>query len=180
MGFENVGRVWTKDSFTQYLSTIDQPEWCVAITLHHTGIPSLADRPNGFTVTHIENIRDYYIKIGWSAGPHLFIDEDQIFGMCDLRKKGIHAKSFNKMAIGIEVLGNYESEDPKNGRGLECWQTAAAAARSLLNWLDLEADEETILFHRDDPKTDKTCPGTKVTKDWVLELIAAPTAPQET
>lgn len=174
MGYENVGRVWTPESLGQYLATIDKPDWCEAITLHHTADPSLADRPKGFTIRHIENIRDYYInKKGWSAGPHLFIDEDQIFGMCDLRKNGVHAISFNSYAIGIEVLGNYDSEDPKSGRGLACWQTAAAAVRVLLPWLGFDANLETILFHRDDEETDKSCPGTLVEKDWVLALIAS-------
>jgi len=174
MGYENVGRVWTPESLGQYLATIDKPDWCEAITLHHTADPSLADRPKGFTIRHIENIRDYYInKKGWSAGPHLFIDEDQIFGMCDLRKNGVHAISFNSYAIGIEVLGNYDSEDPKSDRGLACWQTAAAAVRVLLPWLGFDANLETILFHRDDEETDKSCPGTLVEKDWVLSLIAA-------
>ena len=181
MGYENVGRIWTPESLRQYLATIKKPSWCEAITLHNTAEPSLASLPNGLQIRTIENIRDFYInKKGWSAGPHLFIDEDQIFGMCDLRKKGVHAKSFNSYAIGIEVLGNYDSEDPKSGRGLSCWQNAAAAVRVLLDWLGIEANEETILFHREDPKTDKTCPGTKVKKDWVLSLIATPAVPRGT
>jgi hypothetical protein len=132
-------------------------------------------RPAGFLIRHIENIRDWYISAkGWSAGPHLFVDEDQLFGMCDFRKKGVHALSFNSSAIGIEVLGNYDSEDPRSGRGLACWLNAAAAVRALLAWLNLDANKDTILFHRDDPKTTKSCPGTKVKKDWVLTLINTP------
>jgi len=62
----------------------------------------------------IANIRDYYKNdLLWSAGPHLFIDEDEIYGMCDLRKKGVHAVSFNKTAIGIEVLGDYDGKTLK-------------------------------------------------------------------
>jgi hypothetical protein len=181
MGYENVGRVWSPESLAQYLATIKKPNWCEAITLHHTAEPSLADRPNGLLIRHIENIRNYYInEKGWSAGPHLFIDEDQIFGMCDLRKKGIHAKSFNSYAIGIEVLGNYDSEDPKSGRGLSCWRNATAAVGVLLNWLGIEANEETILFHREEPDAHKSCPGTKVKKDWVLALIKTPGVPAGT
>lgn len=178
MGYENVGRVWTLESFTQYLTTIEKPDWCEAITLHNTADPSLADFPSGLTLNYIKNTRDYYInELGWSAGPHLFVDEDQIFGMCDLRKKGVHAKSFNRFALGIEVLGNYDSEDPQSGRGLACWQNAAVVVRALLGWLGIEANEETILFHRQEPDAHKTCPGTKVEKGWVLDLFAAATGP---
>lgn len=100
--------------------------------------------------------------------------------MCDLRKKGVHAVSFNSYAIGIEVLGDYDTEDPRSGRGLDCWRNAAATAGVLLDWLDLEADADTVFFHRDDPQTTKRCPGAKVKKDWVLGLNAAPLTPPGT
>jgi hypothetical protein len=172
MAYENVGLVWTPSTLTEYVSKLEVPSWCKGITLHHTGAPSLAQRPKGFLMQHIENLRHFYRdELKWSAGPHLFIDEDEIFGMCDLRVKGVHAVSFNRKSIGIEVLGNYDSEDPLAGRGLGCWTTAAAAVRVLLDWLDLDPGEQTILFHRDDPTTKKSCPGTKVKKDWFLSLI---------
>jgi hypothetical protein len=61
--------------------------------------------------------------------------------------------------------------NPGTGRGLACWNHATAAARLLLDWLGLKANAKTVLFHRDDPKTEKTCPGTNVSKDWVLEIV---------
>jgi hypothetical protein len=173
MGFENVGRVWTPESLEQYLAVLPRPDWCRSITLHHCGAPSLAQRPAGLTVRHIENIRDFYQSKSWRSGPHLFVDDDQIFGMSDFRRRGVHAVSFNASSIGIEVLGDYDQEDPHTGRGLACWQTAAAASRILLDWLGIEPSEQTVHFHRDDPKTTKSCPGRKVTKEWVLSLIAA-------
>jgi hypothetical protein len=172
MGYENVGKVWSVNSFAQYLAQMAPPAWCKAITLHHTGSPSLADRPKGLLIQHIHNIKSFYVKDkGWSAGPHLFIDEDEIFGMCDLQTQGVHAASFNKLAIGFEVLGNYDAEDPKGKRGLDCWRNAAGAAAALLDWLKLPITSETVLFHRDDPQTNKKCPGKLVDKDWVLGLI---------
>jgi N-methylhydantoinase B/oxoprolinase/acetone carboxylase alpha subunit len=33
-----------------------------------------------------------------------------------------------------------------------------------------------VLFHRDDPKTSKSCPGHRVKKPWILDLIAAANA----
>jgi hypothetical protein len=180
MGFENVGVVWTPQTLKTYLSTLTKPAWCKAVTLHHTWSPSLADRPKGFTVQHIKNLESYYKsedkakkKKAWSSGPHLFVDEDQLWGMCDFLKKGVHAVSFNSMSIGIEVLGNYDKkkEDPKSGRGLECWKTAAAATKVILDWLGLEATAKTVLFHNEDPTTSKTCPGSAIEKAWVLQLI---------
>src|SRR4030095_4522909 len=96
MGYENVGLVWTPASLKEYLDTITKPSWCNAITLHHTASPSLAQRPNGLLAQHLRNLEDYYKNTkGWSAGPHLFVDEDQLWGMCDFRRKGVHAVSFN-------------------------------------------------------------------------------------
>lgn len=172
MAYENVGLVWTPDALVEYLATLTPPAWCKAVTLHHTGAPSLAQRPRGFLQQHIRNLRDFYQKEKqWSAGPHLFVDDDEIFGMCDLQKKGIHAVSFNSSALGIEVLGDYDVEDPLSGRGLACWQTAAASCNALTDWLGLKANAESILFHRDDPTTRKSCPGSKVKKEWFLKLM---------
>jgi N-acetylmuramoyl-L-alanine amidase len=172
MGFENVGKVWSLASFAEMLSSIDPPVWCDSVTMHHTAAPSLVQRPSGFQVQHIKNIENFYrVEYGWHTGPHLFVDDRQIWGMCDLRKKGIHAASFNKRSIGIEVLGNYDVEDPKSARGLACWQTAAGAAGLVLNWLGVNASSATVLFHRDDPLTSKSCPGKKVDSDWVISLI---------
>ena len=119
MGYENVGKVWTPQSLKDYLATITKPSWCKAVTLHHTAAPSLAQRPNGLLAQHLNNLMHFYkIQKGWSAGPHLFADEDQLWGMSDLRKPGVHAVSFNSMSIGIEVLGDYDTEYPKSGSGL--------------------------------------------------------------
>lgn len=177
MGYENVGRVWTTPELRTYLETIEPPVWCTAITFHHTGIPSLQMRPQGLLEHHMRNTQHYYQnELGWSAGPHLFIDDDQCWGMCDFRRTGVHARSFNANAIGIEVLGNYNEEAPNSGRGLACWHTAFAAGRHLLRWLGLEANATTVRFHRDDPRTTKTCPGSKVEKSWVLENLQPPSA----
>ena len=172
MSFDNTGKVWTLEGLAAYLKTVKAPSWAKAVCLHHTASPSLYQRPDGFLAKHLENMRSYYsTELGWRSGPHLFIDEDQVWGMTPLTETGVHASSFNRSAIGIEVLGDYDNEDPKKGRGLQCWQTATAATKMLLEWLNLPANDKTVLFHRDDPKTTKTCPGGKVQKTWVLDLI---------
>lgn len=49
----------------------------------------------------------------------------------------------------------------------------------LTGWTSFPS-EDTILFHRDDPETDKTCPGKLVKKDRVLSLIEKPFVPKST
>ena len=171
MSFSNVGKTWNKTSFKEYLKTIRKPDWVKGICLHHTGIPSLSMRPNGLTSQHIVNIMDFYKSKKWKSGPHLFISESTIHGMTPLEIKGVHAVSFNSSYIGIEVLGNYDFEKPNSGRGELCWDTTAEVVHLLLEWLGLEANETTIKFHRDDPKTNKTCPGNLVKKDWFISLV---------
>lgn len=175
MSFSLVGRVWDGASFADYLRTVDL-SWARGITMHHTASPSLRQRPNGLKAQHIQNIQSYYQgTLGWSRGPHLFIDDDQIFGMSPLDERGVHAVSFNRSHIGIEVLGDYDSEDPYSGRGLACWNMATRAAAAILERTGWGVD--SINGHRDDPRTSKSCPWKKVDlKDFragVQELMHA-------
>jgi hypothetical protein len=178
-GYANVGKVWTIPEFREYLKTIKPPDWIEGVCMHHTGLPNLKIRPNGETVQHMIDRRDsHYIgKLGWSEGPHLFTDDDQILGMTDLRIQGTHAPSFNSNCIGIEVLGDYDSESHDSGRGLSCWLMGAGAAAAVLDWLGLPANETTVRFHRECRvtmrTTKKTCPGKLISKQWVLGLIKA-------
>lgn len=164
MSFRNVGKVWSRQSFKLGIA---KPDWVKGITLHHTGAPSLQTRPNGFTMQHIENIRDFYIGKGWKSGPHLFTDDDGVFGMTPFNEKGVHASSFNSTHFSIETLGDYDAEKHDAGRGLECWITTAYAVRALrAAWGPLPLN-----LHRDDPRTSKTCAGAPVTVAWVEQLV---------
>lgn len=171
MSFSAVGQVFDARAFEKHVSTLDL-SWANAVCLHHTAYPDLSMRPKGWTIQHMRNLASYYGgELGWSAGPHLFTDEDEIFGLSPLTTRGVHAKSFNARSIGIEALGNYDHEKPASGRGLEVWRTTAAATAILLRRMGLPATGQTVLFHRDDPKTTKTCPGRLVAKEWVLSLV---------
>lgn len=172
MSFASTGLAWNIQGFREYLKSVPRPSWARSITLHHTASPSLANRPGGLTDQHIRNIRDFYKNTkGWSAGPQLFIDDRRIMGLTPINVRGVHAASFNGNSIGIEVLGNYDTEDPHSGRGYAAWCLTAEASLALLEWLGLEPTSSTVKFHRDDPRTTKTCPGRKVSKDWILEMI---------
>ena len=171
MGYELVGKVWNVPAFEEYLTKVDM-SWADSVCVHHTASPSLAQRPDGWTIQHMFNLEDYYKnKLGWSTGPHLFTDEEEIYGMSSLWRRGVHAKSFNRRSISIECLGNYDEEDPRSGRGLACMRNTALCVGLILDAMGLPANGNTVLFHRDDPWTDKTCPGSKVDKEWFLSLI---------
>ena len=62
MSFNNVGKVWTAESFEQYITGLKKPDWVNSVCLHHTSFPDLKIRPRGLTIQHIENMRFGYIN----------------------------------------------------------------------------------------------------------------------
>jgi len=171
MGFELVGDNWDRETFADYLKGVNV-SWADSVTVHHTSTPNLEQRPNGWTAQHMRNLESFYgDELGWSAGPHLFTDEDQIWGLSSLYRRGVHAVSFNAKSIGIETLGDYDTEDPKSGRGLACFKMTAFAVATILKRMGKPANNDTVHFHRDDPRTSKTCPGKLVDKAWFLGLV---------
>ncbi|MEJ8859445.1 N-acetylmuramoyl-L-alanine amidase [Variovorax robiniae] len=165
---EIVGSAFDADAFDAYCHGLSWTAWRPSfITVHNTAAPSLAQRPNGFTKTHIQNLVTFYRdKQGWSAGPHLFIDDRQIWVFTPLTVSGVHSPSWNKTALGIEMLGDYDKDAFDSGRGLLVRQNTVAAMATLCAILGM--DPLTMKLHREDPKTTHACPGTHVKK---LELI---------
>ncbi len=164
-----LGKPYTPDEFGTYLAALT-PVWKpTLIVIHHCAAPSLAQRPHGFTSQHMLNLQDFYEGKGWSAGPHLFLDEDQIWTFSPLIARGVHAVSFNSNGIGIEMLGDYDSEDPWSGRGLQVLTTTCKAVKMLQKKFNIP--DSGIRFHRDDVRTNKSCPGRKITKPVFMELL---------
>ena len=169
---EIIGKDLGLEKFAIYLAKLEFGQWKPElVVIHHCAAPSLAQRPTGFQPVHMQNLRDYYGKEkGWSAGPHLFIDDNAVWLFSPMTKPGVHAVSFNRKSIGIEMLGDYDSEDPTTGRGLKVVNLTAKVVKLLLR--KLGKDTSAIRFHRDDPKTRKTCPGKKISKEWFTQIVA--------
>lgn len=169
-GFGMCGQQWSVPEYLPWLAEQPRAQWAHGITMHHTASPSLAQRPVGLSAQHIANMRDYYIREKeWSTGPHLFVDDRMVSGLTPLSLPGTHARSYNGTHIGVEVLGDYDSESPTEGRGAVCWWHAALVVAGLVQWLQI--DVERVNFHRDDPRTAKSCPGRLVTREWFLGLV---------
>lgn len=169
-----VGLSFTPDQFDSYCHSLQWTSWRPSfIVLHNTAVPDLSQRPNGFTAQHIKNLVSFYRdQQHWSAGPHLFIDDKKIWVFTPLTVSGVHSPSWNKLAIGIEMLGNYMKDSFTNGRGLKVRQHAIAAMATLCAVLGLDPD--TIRLHKEDPKTThKTCPGKNVNKAQVIAEVKA-------
>jgi N-acetylmuramoyl-L-alanine amidase len=94
---------------------------------------------------------------GLEAGPHLFVDDKQIWVFTPLTLSGTHSPSWNKVAIGVEILGDYDKDAFNSGRGLKVQKDATAAIATLSAMLGVEPD--TMRLHKEDPLTTHACPG---------------------
>ncbi|POZ17511.1 hypothetical protein C3Z09_07200 [Lelliottia aquatilis] len=167
-----VGLSFSQEAFDKYCHSLHWTQWRPsAIVLHNTSTPTLIQRPNGFTAKHIENLVHYYRDDqGWSAGPHLFIDDKQIWVFCPLTLSGVHSPSYNKMALGVEMLGEYSTELFDSDRGLSVQKNTVAALATLYAVLGL--NPENLILHKEDPMTShKDCPGKNVDKTAIIEKV---------
>lgn len=166
-----IGKNFTPDEFDTYCHTLQWNAWRPSfIVLHNTAAPSLAQRPQGLTQQHIKNLEAFYRDTkGWKAGPHLFIDDKQIWVFTPLTVSGVHSPSWNKVSLGIEMLGDYERESFDSGRGLQVRHNTIAAIATLCAVLGI--DPQTMRIHREDPKTTHACPGKNVRKLEVIQQV---------
>ena len=175
----------TADKFSDYLDTIQFNAWRPKfVTMHHTGGPSLA---TWRTYAHgtrkvpitdekwMSNLAGYYgNEMKWSAGPHFFFTPDNFCVLSLPNKRGVHAVSFNAMSWGVECVGDFDSEEftpalaNRYAEGLARLHTALGITPGPYRY-----QTSGLHFHRDDPKTSKTCPGKKVSKDRMIELVQA-------
>jgi hypothetical protein len=168
-----IGQSFTPDQFAAYCQTLHFTTWRPSlIVLHNTGEPTLAQRPKGLTHQHILGLVSYYRdEQHWSAGPHLFIDDHQIWVFTPLITPGVHAPSWNAVSIGVEMLGNYETESFSAGRGLAVRKNAVAALSILCSTLGIAP--ATIKLHKEDPLTTHKCPGKNVIKSQVIAEVSS-------
>jgi hypothetical protein len=168
-----VGSSFSADGFDSYCHALHWTQWRPSfIVLHNTASPSLAQRPDGLTQQHIKSLEGFYRDTQkWSAGPHLFIDDRQIWVFTPLTLSGTHSPSFNKVALGIEMLGNFATESFLTDRGNQVRQNAIAAVATLCAVLGLDPD--TLKLHKEDTKTTHDCPGKNVDKAKFIADVKA-------
>lgn len=173
----------TSAQFLDYLDDIKFGAWRPRfVTMHHTGGPSLATwKTYAHGTRHVpitdakwmSNLAGYYgNELGWSAGPHFFFTPDNFCVLSLPEKRGVHAVSFNANSWGVECVGDFDSEPftealaNRYAEGLACLHIATGLSPD-----PYQFNTRGLHFHRDDPKTTKTCPGRKVNKDAMVSLI---------
>ncbi len=166
------GRVMTADEFAAFVETKSfGPVPPDRIFLHHTWQPTRDQWKGKQTLLAIKRNYEGYtwtdsqgrVHQGWTAGPHLFIADDGIWLFTDLARDGVGVKGHNRGSLHVEMVGNYDERLP-DGPTLT---NTVAALGALFNRLGL--DPKDLLFHRD--YSYKSCPGTKVTKEWIIPQI---------
>ena len=171
----------TSKEFLDYLDGIKFGAWRPRfITVHHTGSPDLKVW-NGWQkrtvpVTDqqwLKNLAGYYgNEMGWSSGPQFFFTPKHYCVLSPPDRRGIHAVSFNGLSWGVEMVGDFDREKlegPLRDRyveGLACLHIATGLKVAPYSYAT-----QGLHFHRDDPKTSKTCPGKSIAKDALVRDI---------
>ena len=166
------GRHVNRAELQAIIDKLPPTTWASGMVLHNTAAPSLAQRPQGLTDQHMENLLKYFRDDrGWSSGPHAFIDDQaspyHLFTR--FTDKGTHSPSWNGTKIGIEMLGDFSREDDDSGRGLKV-KLATVALFGMLHtkygW-----DPQSIKLHKEDPRTTHDCPGKDIDKAEFISLV---------
>jgi len=129
-----VNQSFSPDEFAQYVNTLSFSTWQPQfVVLHNTAAPTLQQWMSGPTTPQqrILNLEAYYRdQMGWSAGPHLFIDNQLIWAFTPLTTSGVHSPSWNHVSWGIEMVGDYSQESFDQGPGAAVADNAVKASPS--------------------------------------------------
>jgi hypothetical protein len=144
------------------------------VVLHNTAKPTLAEWPSVPGPQRIQNLVHYYRdEQVWSAGPHLFVAPEAIYGFTPLTTPGVHSPSWNEVSWGVEIVGDFSTE------------TLSAAHRQLLvGALSIlhkygKLDPLKLRLHREDPLTTHICPGNAIVKPLVIGWVRSSLAAQK-
>ncbi|MDQ6831709.1 MAG: N-acetylmuramoyl-L-alanine amidase [Gemmatimonadota bacterium] len=161
-----VSQSFTPDAFDSYVKTVKFGAWRPSfVVVHNTQEPKLASwhsvngdrRMKGFTSYYRDDQK-------WSGGPHLFVADDLVWVFTPLNVPGVHTPSWNSVAWGVELVGDYDHEP----FGDQVRENAVRALAALHGAAGL--DPSTLKLHKEDPKTTHTfCPGVHVDK---ADLVA--------
>ena len=213
--FDYIGEALTLAEFVAYVQTynfgsvpFDQ------VVIHNTANPDASWAPLGTSSTtwwdrdetrlsveqvkakrlrQLSGIRDYYVSLGWSSGPHLFVDDRWIYLFTSMYSVGTHAKEGNSYhdangqlhySLGVEVVGWYGrvgwplSVQAQLRGAIQALQTRLKTFQIAYTAAPLHrpaAHQGSIAFHRDYNKPE--CPGAIITPAYAIPILAASATP---
>lgn len=140
------------------------------LVLHNTGAPRLSQWHIVSGAIRMRNLENYYKnQRGWSSAPHAFVADDFVWPFTPFNARGTHSPSWNGTKIGIEMVGDFSTEDPTAGPGLKVYTNTVALFGMLHAKLGLDPD--TIKLHKEDPRTTHDCPGKNISKAKFIEDV---------
>src|SRR6516225_7401651 len=100
----------TIEELASYIHSLNYTSWRPSnFVVHNTGSPTLHQWVHGGTSPEqrMKNLQHYYnVELGWSAGPHFFIDNLSWWCMTPPNVKGVHSPSWNGTMLGFELVGD--------------------------------------------------------------------------
>lgn len=175
-GREEALQLRTPQEFAEYLRGLNYSSWRPSgMVLHNTASPTLDQWWHSGTPPEqrMENLKDYYqYDMGWSAGPHAFVDGVSIWVMTDFNVQGVHSPSWNGTRLGIEMVGDYDTESDESGMGAKVMELTVALFGECHKHFGWEPSNTSIKLHKEDPATDHDCPGRNIVKQEFIEDVA--------
>ena len=175
---------FTPGEFSAYVATLHWRLWKPQfLVLHNTAEPNLAQwNHSGLGkvagAQRVKNLNHYYHgDEGWHSGPHIFVAPDLIWVACDLTADGVHASCYNRVSIGVEMVGDYSTEAFDTGDGAKVRDNAVAALAILHKALGIRPD--TLHFHKECLRDHHNCPGEHVSKPDMIARVKAWGLPKE-
>jgi hypothetical protein len=165
-----IGTAFTADEFKDYVAGLQLRDWIPKfVVLHNTQIPTFAAwmrTPGVAALPRIKSLEHYYRDDQkWSGGPHVFV-ADLIWAFTPLWLPGVHAPSWNGLAWGVEMVGDYDTEELSS----IVFDNTIAVLTALHKKIHKPAN--TLRFHKEDPlTTHKGCPGKNVDKNEIVQLL---------
>ena len=162
----------TIEQVAAYIRSLSYSNWRPSnFVVHNTASPTLkqwwGSTPPKQRMVNLQNY--YENEMGWSAGPHFFIDGKSWWCMTPTNVKGVHSPSWNGTMLGFEHVGDYETESATEGMGAQVQRMGhqlSAACCEFFGW-----DPERLKFHFEDPNTDHACPGGNMKKGVYIDCV---------
>jgi hypothetical protein len=162
-----VGKGFTPPQFEAYVAGLSFSTWRPQfVVLHNTAAPTLAQWHSISGEQRMRNLSDFYQNVQkWSAGPHLFVADDLIWVFTPLTLAGVHSPSWNTIAWGVEMVGDYNAEPFADA----VRDNVVSALTTLHDVLGL--DPASLKLHKEDPRTTHDCPGRNVSKADIIARV---------
>jgi hypothetical protein len=163
------------DEFKAYMQGLDYRNWRPSgIVQHNTSSPTLYQWWHSVPpAERMQNLISYYRdEMGWSAGPHVFVDGVSYWVLTDLNVSGVHSPSWNATMLGVEMVGEYSEEDDEHGMGAQVMSMTVALFGECCAYFGWQITNTQIKQHKEDPRSDHDdCPGSNVVKTEFLDDV---------